>query len=182
MVGNVTIPGLTSAVTASLSAAAVTGLLRHRLGFRGLVLTDSLSAIAVQDARYAMPQAAAQAIEAGVDMVLFNSAASAVTASAAIAGISTAALRTSCRSAGLTMPSSMFLASRTNHSAQRRAGRCGGFGEQRWSEHRFNVVVAGKMAKFGKHQQPRAFLAGTSATGSSPRGTPSSGVNYQRPK
>ena len=73
MVANVVVPGLTGALPATLSASAITGLLRHQLGFRGLVLTDSLSALAVEDAGYSVPQAAARAIEAGADMVLFNS-------------------------------------------------------------------------------------------------------------
>ena len=36
-----------------------------------------------------------------------------------------------------------------------------GFDEQCWAEHRFDVVVAGNMAKFGQHQQLQDFLAGT---------------------
>jgi ribA/ribD-fused uncharacterized protein len=36
-----------------------------------------------------------------------------------------------------------------------------GFDEQRWAEHRFAVVVAANMAKFGQHPQLRDFLAGT---------------------
>jgi ribA/ribD-fused uncharacterized protein len=36
-----------------------------------------------------------------------------------------------------------------------------GFDEQLWAEHRFGVVVAGNMAKFGQHRQLRDFLAGT---------------------
>jgi beta-N-acetylhexosaminidase len=58
MVGNASVPGLSS-TPASLSPAVIDGLLRQRLGFQGLVLTDSLSA-------------AVQAIEAGADMVLFT--------------------------------------------------------------------------------------------------------------
>ncbi len=92
MVGNVTIPGLTGTLPASLSAAAVTGLLRHRLGFGGLVLTDSLSALAVQDAGYTVPQAAVLAIEAGADMVLFDSPDPAATVNAIIATITTAVI------------------------------------------------------------------------------------------
>ena len=87
MVGNVSIPGLTGSVPASLSAPAMTGLLRHRLGFRGLVLTDSLSALAVHDAGYSVPRAAARAIEAGADMVLFNTADPEVTMNEVIAAI-----------------------------------------------------------------------------------------------
>jgi hypothetical protein len=36
-----------------------------------------------------------------------------------------------------------------------------GFDEQHWAEHRFDVVVAGNMAKFGQHRQLRDYLAGT---------------------
>jgi hypothetical protein len=43
--------------------------------------------------------------------------------------------------------------------ARQWAGWCG-FDEQRWAEHRFEVVVAGNMAKFGQWQL-RDFLADT---------------------
>lgn len=87
MVGNVTVPGLTGAVPATLSAPAITGLLRGQLGFHGLVLTDSLSALAVADAGYSVPQAAARSIEAGADMVLFDSVTAGVTTNDIIASI-----------------------------------------------------------------------------------------------
>jgi beta-N-acetylhexosaminidase len=91
MVGNVTVPGLTGPVPATLSAPAVTGLLRGRLGFGGLVLTDSLSALAVTDAGYSVPRAAASSIEAGADMVLFGSATAAITTHDIVASIVSAA-------------------------------------------------------------------------------------------
>ena len=90
MVGDVSIPGLTGGLPASLSTAAITGLLRHGLGFQGLVLTDSLSALAVQDAGYSVPEAAARAIEAGADMVLFESPDPEVTTNEVIASIASA--------------------------------------------------------------------------------------------
>jgi beta-N-acetylhexosaminidase len=90
MVGNVSIPGLTGTLPATLSAPAITGLLEHQLGFRGLILTDSLSALAVQDAGYGVPQAAARAIEAGADMVLFNSPDPEVAANEVITSIASA--------------------------------------------------------------------------------------------
>lgn len=90
MVGNVSIPDLTGGLPATLSTAAITGLLRHQLGFGGLVLTDSLSALAVQDAGYSVPQAAARAIEAGADMVLFDSPDPEVTTNKVIASIAAA--------------------------------------------------------------------------------------------
>ena len=72
MVANATVPGLTS-LPASLSPDAIGGLLRGRLGFGGLVLTDSLSAGAISAAGYSLPRAAVAAITAGADMVLFGS-------------------------------------------------------------------------------------------------------------
>jgi len=37
-----------------------------------------------------------------------------------------------------------------------------GFDEQRWAERRFDLVVAGNLAKFGQHPDLRDFLLGTS--------------------
>ncbi len=72
MVANAAVPGLTTQ-PASLSPAVINGLLRHDLGFDGLVLTDSLSAGAISQSGYQLPQAAVAAISAGADMVLFGS-------------------------------------------------------------------------------------------------------------
>jgi ribA/ribD-fused uncharacterized protein len=36
-----------------------------------------------------------------------------------------------------------------------------GFDEQRWAERRFDLVVAGNLAKFGQHAELRDFLVGT---------------------
>jgi beta-N-acetylhexosaminidase len=71
MVGNASIPGLTRR-PASLSYAVVTGLLRDRLQFHGLILTDSLSVPGVSEDGYSLGQAAPLAVEAGADMVLFD--------------------------------------------------------------------------------------------------------------
>ena len=73
MVADASVPGLTSG-PASLSAAVLTGVVRDQLRFRGLVLTDSLSAAAVADAGYSVPGAAVAALAAGADMVLFKDA------------------------------------------------------------------------------------------------------------
>jgi beta-N-acetylhexosaminidase len=72
MIANAAVPGLTN-LPASLSPAVVNGLLRHDLGFDGLVLTDSLSAGAISQSGYQLPQAAVAAIGAGADMILFGS-------------------------------------------------------------------------------------------------------------
>ena len=72
MVSNASTPGLTTE-PASVSAAVIGELLRTELGFRGLVVTDSLSAGAITEAGYSLPEAAAAAIEAGADLILFGS-------------------------------------------------------------------------------------------------------------
>lgn len=77
MVTDATVPGLTT-LPASLSPAVITGVLRNRLGFGGLVLTDTLSAVSVSAAGYSVAAAAAAALAAGADMVLFNGDAAAV--------------------------------------------------------------------------------------------------------
>jgi beta-N-acetylhexosaminidase len=71
MVSNATVPGLTSQ-PASLSPA-VSGLLRNTMGFHGLIVTDSLSAGAISAVTPSLPSAAANAIAAGADVVLFGS-------------------------------------------------------------------------------------------------------------
>ncbi|HUY07412.1 MAG TPA: glycoside hydrolase family 3 N-terminal domain-containing protein [Acidimicrobiales bacterium] len=71
MVSNAIVPGL-SRTPASLSRVVITKELRGRLHFRGLVLTDSLSAVAITHAHYPLGVAAVDALIAGADMVLFN--------------------------------------------------------------------------------------------------------------
>ncbi|MGN6610093.1 MAG: glycoside hydrolase family 3 N-terminal domain-containing protein [Jatrophihabitans sp.] len=71
MVANAVVPGLTR-LPATLSPAAITGVLRGRLGFRGLVITDSLSAGAVSAAGFGVPRAAVRAIRSGADLVLYS--------------------------------------------------------------------------------------------------------------
>lgn len=72
MVSNASVPGLTSA-PASISPQAIEGLLIRRLGFSGLIMTDSLSAGAITALHLTVPQAAVRALAAGADMVMFNS-------------------------------------------------------------------------------------------------------------
>jgi beta-N-acetylhexosaminidase len=72
MVGNATVPGLSTG-PASLSPAVITGLLRQRLGFQGLILTDSLTAGAISVEGLDVGAAAAKAIAAGADMVVVGS-------------------------------------------------------------------------------------------------------------
>lgn len=71
MVANASVRGLTSQ-PASLSPN-VYDLLRSSLGFRGLVVTDSLSAGAISAVTPSLSSAAASAIASGADVVLFGS-------------------------------------------------------------------------------------------------------------
>jgi beta-N-acetylhexosaminidase len=74
MVSNAMVPDFTS-LPAALSSKMVTGELRDTLGFKGLIVTDSLSAGAIADPPLSLsvPQATVDALEAGDDMVLFGS-------------------------------------------------------------------------------------------------------------
>jgi beta-N-acetylhexosaminidase len=72
MVSNATVPGLTTA-PASLSAAVIEGLLVGQLHFQGLILTDSLDALAIADLGLSVAQATVESIAAGADMILFAS-------------------------------------------------------------------------------------------------------------
>ncbi len=81
MVSNALVPGLTT-LPASVSPVAVTTILRERLGYQGLVMTDSLTATALRAAGYSLSTAAVAAVRAGVDMVLYSATA------ATVAGVS----------------------------------------------------------------------------------------------
>ncbi|MEU7305583.1 glycoside hydrolase family 3 N-terminal domain-containing protein [Streptomyces sp. NPDC007206] len=71
MVANNTVPGL-GTNPASLSPTVITSELRGKLGFKGLVLTDSLSAKAISAAGFSVSTAALQALRSGADMVMFD--------------------------------------------------------------------------------------------------------------
>jgi len=71
MVSNARVPGLTR-VPASLSYEVVTRQLRDGLGFKGLIVTDSLSVPSISALGLSVPQAAVEALEAGDDMILYN--------------------------------------------------------------------------------------------------------------
>lgn len=70
MAGHITAPEITeNDVPASLSEEIITGLLRNRLGYDGLVITDSMKMQAVTDS-YSASEAAVMAINAGCDIIL----------------------------------------------------------------------------------------------------------------
>lgn len=91
MVANSSVPGLTTG-PASISSAAITDLLRGPLGFHGLVVTDSLSAGALDQLGYTVPQAALAALRAGADVWMYGAAPGQLgpTLTAAVATISSA--------------------------------------------------------------------------------------------
>ncbi len=83
MVGHLDVPGLTGGVPASLSPAAIGGLLRDELGHSGLVVTDSLVMGAIRS-RWSVSEAAMLAITAGADLALVGDLADAAAAFAEI--------------------------------------------------------------------------------------------------
>jgi beta-N-acetylhexosaminidase len=68
MPGHLRVPELTGSLPASLSAAAVDGLLRGELGFTGVVISDALEMKAAS-AVLGIPEAAVRAVIAGVDLL-----------------------------------------------------------------------------------------------------------------
>jgi len=78
----VVVPGLDPSGTPALfSRAVVTGLLRQRLHFEGVIVTDGLGMGAITTV-YGLPDATVAAVRAGNDLVLLNSADAAYQASA----------------------------------------------------------------------------------------------------
>jgi beta-N-acetylhexosaminidase len=75
MLSHASYPELDSRRIASQSRPIVTGLLRERLGFDGVIVTDSLEADAVL-ARSGVAVAAERSIRAGADLILMTGSAS----------------------------------------------------------------------------------------------------------
>ncbi|WP_042389124.1 glycoside hydrolase family 3 N-terminal domain-containing protein [Streptacidiphilus melanogenes] len=71
MMSNATVPGLATN-PGGLSPTQITYELKGKLGFHGLVLTDSLTAKAVSAAGFSVPAAAVQALNSGADLVMFG--------------------------------------------------------------------------------------------------------------
>ena len=70
MIGHLSAPNITgSDLPATVSREIVTGLLRDRLGYQGIIITDSLEMGAVTE-RHTQEEIAVAVLEAGVDMVL----------------------------------------------------------------------------------------------------------------
>ncbi len=71
MVGHLVVPGLTDGRPATLSPAAIDGLLRTDLGFDGVVMTDALNMDAITN-QYGGVEAAELALDAGNDLVMLG--------------------------------------------------------------------------------------------------------------
>lgn len=69
MTAHILLPKLDPDYPATLSKPLITGLLRDKLHFDGVVITDDLTMGAIKE-HYSMEDAAVQAIDAGVDIVL----------------------------------------------------------------------------------------------------------------
>jgi beta-N-acetylhexosaminidase len=91
MMSNARIPGLSS-VPAGLSPVVVQ-YLRTTLGFKGLIVTDSLSAGAISALHLAEPAASVMALAAGDDLILFGSPTSVAATLILAAKISAAIVR-----------------------------------------------------------------------------------------
>ena len=73
MIAHVSLPALAgdAALPATLSSAIVQGLLRERLGFNGVILSDCLEMRAISET-FGTEQAAVMALKAGIDLVLVS--------------------------------------------------------------------------------------------------------------
>jgi beta-glucosidase-like glycosyl hydrolase len=72
MTGHLSLPTITGAAPATLSHAAITGLLRRRLGYRGIIVTDALD-MRGASGEIGIPEAAVRAILAGADLLCLGS-------------------------------------------------------------------------------------------------------------
>lgn len=71
MVGHLDVPGLTDAQQpATISPAAINGLLRTQLGFTGFVVTDDLETMVAITRNHTLPEATFEALQAGSTMAL----------------------------------------------------------------------------------------------------------------
>ncbi|MDO5297509.1 MAG: beta-N-acetylhexosaminidase [bacterium] len=69
MTAHIVFPALDPQVPATLSAPILCGLLREKMGYQGLIVTDSLSMRSIAD-RWGFGEATVRSIEAGADLIL----------------------------------------------------------------------------------------------------------------
>ncbi|KAI9484373.1 glycoside hydrolase superfamily [Zychaea mexicana] len=71
MIAHIVLPQITEKQVASLSRAVVTDLLRRRMGYEGIIITDCLEMEAVKDT-VGTPEGALEALRAGNDMAMIS--------------------------------------------------------------------------------------------------------------
>lgn len=69
MAAHILLPRLDPTFPATLSRTVITDLLRHQIGYKGIIMTDDLCMGAITQ-RYGVPQAADMALTAGCDLAL----------------------------------------------------------------------------------------------------------------
>ncbi|MCW2888026.1 MAG: beta-N-acetylhexosaminidase [Streptosporangiaceae bacterium] len=72
MTAHINLPRLTGSDPATMSHAAITGLLRERLGFQGVIVTDALDMHGASGV-IGIPEAAVRALSAGADLLCLGS-------------------------------------------------------------------------------------------------------------
>src|SRR5262249_56356683 len=123
MPGHLRVPELTGVEPATLSHAALTGLLRGELGFTGVIVTDALE-MQGASAAIGIPEAAVRSLLAGADLLCLGARVDAELVEATVAGIIEA------------VRSGRLAASRVEEAASRVAGLVG------WSSGRINGATA----------------------------------------
>lgn len=86
MTGHLNLPAITRGTPATLSHDAITGLLRERLGYRGVIVTDALDMEGASGA-IGIPEAAVRALAAGADLLCLGPNEHAETVRAVLAAI-----------------------------------------------------------------------------------------------
>ncbi|MER7545896.1 glycoside hydrolase family 3 N-terminal domain-containing protein [Spirillospora sp. NPDC127506] len=98
MTGHLNLPAITGGAPATLSHAAITGLLRERLGYSGVIVTDALDMEGASGA-IGIPEASVRALAAGADLLCLGPREHAETVQATLGAID-AAVRTGRLSMG----------------------------------------------------------------------------------
>ncbi|MCP9983784.1 glycoside hydrolase family 3 protein [Actinomadura madurae] len=86
MTGHLNLPAITRGVPATLSHDAITGLLRERLGYRGVIVTDALDMEGASGA-IGIPEASVRALAAGADLLCLGPHEQAETVEATLAAV-----------------------------------------------------------------------------------------------
>ncbi|HEY8482956.1 MAG TPA: glycoside hydrolase family 3 N-terminal domain-containing protein [Spirillospora sp.] len=89
MTGHLNLPAITHGVPATLSPEAITGLLRERLGYQGVIVTDALDMEGASGA-IGIPEAAVRALIAGADLLCLGPNEHAETVQAILAAVDAA--------------------------------------------------------------------------------------------